>query len=94
MRQNKTNPVTLRKIAIYILCTRFIDIYWNVAPSFENNHSTLNIFTIICSLGAVAGIGGLWLWVFFHELKKRPILAQQDPREELMFLKDKAHSHA
>jgi len=94
MRQNKTNPVTLRKIAIYILCTRFIDIYWNVAPSFENNHSTLNIFTIICSLGAVAGIGGLWLWVFFYELKKRPILAQQDPREELMFLKDKAHSHA
>ena len=94
MRQNKTNPVTLRKIAIYVLCTRFVDMYWNVAPSFENNHSTLNIFTIICSLGAVAGIGGLWLWVFFYELKKRPILAQQDPREELMFLKDKAHSHA
>lgn len=94
MRQNKTNPVTLRKIAIYILATRFVDLYWNVAPSFENNHSTLNIFTILCSLGAVAGIGGLWLWVFFYELKKRPILAQQDPREELMFLKDKAHSHA
>ncbi len=94
MRHNKTNPVKLRKIAIYILCTRFIDIYWNVAPSFENNHSTLNIFTILCSLGAVAGIGGLWLWVFFYELKKRPVLAQQDPREELMFLKDKAHSHA
>ncbi len=94
MRQNKTNPVTLRKIAMYILATRFVDTYWNVAPSFENNHSTLNIITIVCSLGAVAGIGGLWLWVFFYELKKRPILAQQDPREELMFLKDKAHSHA
>ena len=94
MRQNKTNPVTLRKIAIYVLATRFVDMYWNIAPSFENNHSTLNIFTIICSLGAVAGIGGLWLWVFFNELKKRPILPQQDPREELMFLKDKAHSHA
>jgi len=94
MRQNKTNPVTLRKIAIYVLATRFVDMYWNIAPSFENNHSTLNVFTIICSLGAVAGIGGLWLWVFFNELKKRPILPQQDPREELMFLKDKAHSHA
>ncbi|MBL7646952.1 MAG: hypothetical protein JNK74_12260 [Candidatus Hydrogenedentes bacterium] len=94
MRQNKTNPVTLRRIAIYVLATRFVDMYWNIAPSFENNHSTLNVFTIICSLGAVAGIGGLWLWVFFNELKKRPILPQQDPREELMFLKDKAHSHA
>lgn len=94
MRQNKTNPVTLRKIAIYVLATRFVDIYWNIAPSFENNHSTLNIFTIVCSLGAVAGIGGLWLWVFFNELKKRPLLPKQDPREELMFLKDKAHSHA
>jgi len=94
MRQNKTNPVTLRKIAIYVLATRFVDMYWNIAPSFENNHSTLNIFTIVCSLGAVAGIGGLWLWVFFNELKKRPLLPKQDPREELMFLKDKAHSHA
>lgn len=94
MRQNKTNPVTLRKIAIYVLATRFVDIYWNIAPSFEGNHSTLNIATIICALGGLAGLGGLWLWVFFNELKKRPILPQQDPREELMFLKDKAHSHA
>ena len=94
MRQNKTNPVKLRKIAFYIICTRFIDMYWNVAPSFENNHSHLNYWTVACSLGAVAGIGGLWLWVFFYELKKRPILPKQDPREELMFLKDKAHSHA
>ena len=94
MRHNKTNPLKLRKIALYILATRFVDLYWNVAPSFEGNHQYLNPITIACALGAVAGIGGLWLWVFFHELKKRPILAQQDPREELMFLKDKAHSHA
>ena len=49
--------MTLRRIAIYVLATRFVDMYWNIAPSFENNHSTLNVFTIICSLGAVAGIG-------------------------------------
>jgi hypothetical protein len=94
MRQNKTNPVKLRSIAFYVLATRFVDMYWNVVPSFEGNHSQFNWITFVCSLGAVAGIGGLWLWVFFHELKKRPLLPLNDPREELMFLKDKAHSHA
>jgi hypothetical protein len=93
MRPNKTNPNKLRTIAIYILATRFIDIYWNVAPSFEGNHSQLNIVTILSSLGATAGIGALWLWLFLGELKKRSILPQQDPREELMFLKEKAHNH-
>ena len=74
------------------MCTGKIT--WNVAPSFEGNHAHINIWTVLCSLLGVAGIGGLWLWVFLHELKKRPILPQQDPRTELMFLKEKAHSHA
>lgn len=94
MRPNKTNPNKLRWIAFYILGTRVIDIYWNVAPSFENNHSTINLLTVIASLLGVAGLGALWTWVFLYELKKRPILPANDPREELMFLKEKAHSHA
>ena len=68
--------------------------YWNIVPSFENNHATINIATLISTLLGVAGINGVWVWVFLHELKKRPILPQQDPREELMFIKEKAHSHA
>ena len=94
MRHNKTNPNTLRKIAIWILITRFIDMYWNVVPSFENNHSRISILTLIAVVLGVAGIGGIWLWVFLHELKKRPILPKNDPRDELMFLKEKAHSQA
>lgn len=94
MRKLKTNPMPLRKIAIYILATRIIDMYWNIVPSFDGNHSTLNFSTVFSVLCAVAGIGGLWLWLFLFELKKRPILPQQDPREELMFLKEKAHQHA
>ena len=94
MRNNKTNPAILRKIAIYILATRFIDIYWNVAPSFEGNHNAIVIGTLISSLGALAAIGGVWVWLFLGELSKRSILPQQDPREELMFLKEKAHNHA
>lgn len=94
MRKNKTNPNTLRKIAIYILATRVLDMYWNVVPSFENNHATINLATLISTLLGVAGIGAIWVWVFLNELKKRPILPAQDPRAELMFLKEKAHSHA
>jgi len=94
MKKNKTNPVKLRRIAFYILATRVIDIYWNVVPSFENNHNTINFWTAISVLGAVAGIGGLWLWIFLSELQKHPLLPQQDPREDILFLKEKAHHHA
>jgi hypothetical protein len=93
-RKFKTNPNTLRWIAVYILGTRFIDMYWNIAPSYEGNHSTINLITLLAALGATVGMAGLWFWLFLGELKKRPLLPQQDPREELMFLKEKAHNHA
>jgi hypothetical protein len=30
-------------------------------------------------VAAVAGIGGLWLWMFFTQLAQRPLLAMRDP---------------
>lgn len=94
MRHNKMNPVVLRRIAYYILATRIADMYWNIAPSFPDHHNRINLGTLVLTLFAIAGLGGLWLWVFLGELKKRPLLPEQDPRGELHFLKDESHSHA
>lgn len=93
IRKNKENIRVLRKIAIYMLAVRFLDIYWNVIPSFEGNQGQLNIFTLVLCVFGALGVGGLWLVVFLNELKKRPLLPLHDPRAELSFLKDQ-HSHA
>ncbi len=94
IRKNKKTVSTLRTIAFYILGVRILDTYWNIAPSFESGHSTFNWGAFLCTLIAIAGLGGIWLWVFLAELKKRPLVPEQDPREELYFFKDEAHSHA
>lgn len=93
MRNQKTNFKSLKRIAIFIIGIRFFDIYWNVAPSFEYHHGRLDILTLIVAAFASAGVGGVWFYLYLNELKKRPLVPQQDPRGELMFYEDE-HSHA
>jgi hypothetical protein len=93
IRKNKQNVKLLRKIAYYILAVRFLDIYWNVIPSFEGNQGTLSLITLLLCVFGSLGIGGIWLFFFLGELKKRPLLPLHDPRGELLFLKEQ-HSHA
>jgi len=94
IRKNKTNPVMLRRIAIYIMVVHIVDIYWNIVPSYVGHRGHIDWVMVLLVLTAVAGAFGLWLWLFLAELKKRPLLAVEDPRRSLWFLKDEAHSHA
>ena len=94
LRHNKTNPKRLRNIAFMVIFVRLIDLYWNIVPSFDGHHSVIRPLMVALVLLASAGFMGLWLWVFLGQLKKMPVLPQQDPRREFNFLKDEAHSHA
>jgi len=91
IRGNKLNIPRLRKIAYFILAMRTVDIYWNLAPSFEGSENNINFVLVALYAAAIVGIGGLFLYSFLEQLKKRPLLPQQDPRRELNFLKDTAH---
>lgn len=91
VRKNKLAGASLSKIAMLILAARTVDIYFNLAPSFENAQHDISFVLVALYAAAIVGIGGLFLYYFFEELKKRPLLAQQDPRRELHFLKDTAH---
>ena len=65
-------------VAGMLMVLSLVDVYWLVAPAYETSGphpSPLDLF-------AVVGIGGLWLAVFFSELKKWPLLPQHDPRFE------------
>ena len=72
----KRNPVRLMRVAIFILIARAIDVLWIVEPTYRRNG-----FTMYWTDAAVfIGIGGIWLYVFMGQLRRRPLLPLQDSR--------------
>ena len=68
-RQLKREARTLVRLASWILFMRMVDTYWHIEPaSFPNFHLSWLHFTIL------AGIGGLWMAYFCHNLRARPLL--------------------
>jgi hypothetical protein len=74
-RDLKRKTRTLVRIAAWILLMRMVDVYWQVEPAL---HPTFHLswlhFTIL------AGIGGLWMAYFCHNLRARPLLAVNAPQ--------------
>jgi hypothetical protein len=74
-RQLKREARTLVRLASWIIIMRIIDVYWHVEPAL---HPTFHLswlhFTVI------AGIGGLWMAYFFHNLRSRPLLPINAPQ--------------
>jgi hypothetical protein len=87
-RDLKRSPSRLVIVAGWMLFMRFVDLFMLVSPEFaasggnlhlvEGEH-TSHLFVHWLDLAAPLGIGGLWLWMFFTELRQRPLLAAGDP---------------
>jgi len=93
-RDLKRAPHRLVVIALWILFVRFVDIFMMVSPEFDSSGANLHLlagehashfFVHWLDLAAPLAVGGLWLWMFFGELRQRPLLATGDPylRESL-----------
>ena len=87
-RQTKRTPERLVIIAAWILFMRYADLFMMVTPEFSSEGPNLHLlageheshfFVHWLDLAAPLAIGGLWLWMFFGELRKRPLLAVGDP---------------
>ena len=82
-RKFKRNPAYLKTMALYILTVHFFDILWQIKPAFQNVADAplpLNIHWL--DFAAVAGIGGLWLFLYLSSLQhsKEPLVARHDFR--------------
>jgi len=75
-RDLKRNPRLLVYVAGLMLVMRLVDLFWQVEPGFEGHH--LPGFYWMYAAAPLA-IGGIWLWLFLGELKKRPLLPVNDP---------------
>jgi hypothetical protein len=87
-RDRKRNPYRLALVAAWILFMRFADTYMLVSPEFDASGPNLHLlegehvshfFVHWLDLAAPLAIGGLWLWMFFTQLRQRPLLAVGDP---------------
>ena len=76
MRFIKKNPARLRTLAIWIILVRVVDVFWIVAPAFRQRG--LEVFPT--DFLALIGLGGIWIAIFIGNLKSRPLLVPNDPR--------------
>lgn len=74
-RDLKRNPRLLVIVAGLMLVMRIVDLFWQVEPGFH--HHSPGLYWMYAA--APLALGGLWLWLFLGELKKRPLLPVNDP---------------
>ena len=86
-RRVKSSPNALRNIAIMLLIVIGFDVMWWIAPSMSHAHAPK--FYLLMDAAAWVGIGGIWLFVYFGQLKKQPLL----PTREVYLLEAYHHGH-
>ena len=79
----------------FILLMRLVDMFYQIAPTPRVTAGIENGAFIISWLDFVApaAVGGIWLWWFFGELMKRPLVPVKDPFFESAVSHGRAHQH-
>jgi hypothetical protein len=89
-RERKRNAHRLVLVALWLLFVRFADLFMLISPEFAAEGGNLHahvgegehvshFFVHWLDLAAPLAIGGLWLWMFFTQLGRRPLLPVGDP---------------
>lgn len=90
-RDVKRNSKWLASLAAFILVMRFLDYYYIMAPSPTiGGHGEPGHFHWAYIVTPFA-IGGIWLWWFFSELRKRPLIPVNDPFMDNAIAHGKGH---
>ena len=64
---------------------RMVDLFYIVAPAFHPGHISIHWMDLLAPIG----IGGIWLWMFLHQLQGKSLLPLNDPR----FVGASGHAH-
>ncbi|HVS15155.1 MAG TPA: hypothetical protein VMV46_14600 [Thermoanaerobaculia bacterium] len=70
----KKRPERLVRVAVYLLAMRWIDLYWQAAPTFHE-HITIHWL----DLATLVAVGGVWVFAFVSQLRKRTLIPLNDP---------------
>jgi hypothetical protein len=92
-RDIKRNSKWLSILAAFILVMRLIDMYYLIGPSptlASHGHEVPFHLSWMDFVAPIA-VGGIWLWWFFGELMKRPLVPINDPYLENAIGHGKGH---
>ena len=88
-RSLKRVPHRLVWVSVGLLVVRYLDLFMLVSPDFDaasganlhllDGEHASRIFVHWLDLAAPLAIGGLWVWMFFTQLARRPLVAFADP---------------
>jgi hypothetical protein len=94
-RDLKRKAKWLAIMAIFILVLRLVDMYYLIGPSprIGMNGQEVDFINSFSWMDIVApfAVGGIWLWWFFGELLKRPLVPINDPYLEGAIEHGKGH---
>jgi hypothetical protein len=93
-RDLKRNARKLGLVAGGLFFLRFVDLYWLLGPDLAGHHGDahgagFHLVYVTASLG----VGGAWLWTFFHTLQDRPLLPVGDPEIRELLDRPAAEMH-
>ena len=81
----KKRPKLLARIAWFIVAIRLYDLIWLVAPTFNQGAFPISL----ANVGIPVALGGLWIFLFAGQLRKRALVPVNDPYFKHML----AHGH-
>jgi hypothetical protein len=76
LRSVKRREDRLLRVCLLMIAIRLVDVYWITEPAFYGQQIRIHWMDFVTPLA----VGGLWLAVFFGQLKSRPLLPLRDPR--------------
>jgi hypothetical protein len=77
-RASKRNFKVLTGIALWILCAHFVDLYWQVMPTFHLQGVAFHWLDVSC----LAAVGSIFALAFWFRVKRHALLPVGDPRFE------------
>lgn len=90
-RDVKRNNKWLAAVACFILVLRLVDMFYLIGPSPRVTDLGGGFHISLWDFVAPFAVGGIWLWYFFGELLKRPLLPINDPFLENAIEHGKGH---
>jgi hypothetical protein len=78
MRSVKRHANRLLRVCLLMLVVRVVDVYWVVMPSFYREQLRIHWLDFTTPVA----VGGLWVALFFWQLKSRPLIPLRDPQLE------------
>jgi hypothetical protein len=66
----------LASVAVMLVFMSLIDLFWLMTPAYNRSGPSFQWMDWL----AVVGVGGIWLWSFFGQLKRHPLMPLNDPR--------------